>query len=376
MVPSSYRDEFPLKDGLIYLNHAAVSPLPQRTANAIKAFAEDNLYHGSSNYLKWLEVEKQLKQQGQSLIQCESSDDIALLKNTSEGLSIIAYGIDWQKGENIVIPNCEFPSNRVVWESLKRYGVEVRLIDLDQTESPEFALIEQCDEHTRLISVSAVQYASGLRMDLPKLGQFCHLNEILFCVDAIQQLGALPFDNRAVLADFIVADGHKWMMGPEGIALFYCNPRIRDKLILRQFGWHMVEHHMDYDRMEWQPANTARRFECGSPNMLGIHALQASLSLLLELGDKTIAEAILSNTNTLINLINDNPLLELSSDSQEGRISGIITFCHKEKSPQKVYNSLIEHGVSCACRGKGVRFSPHFYNTEDELIEAVELATV
>lgn len=364
--------EFPLDPELVYLNHAAVSPWPQRTEQAVAAFAHGNTRRGSQDYMQWLETEQRLRQRLGRLINAVPSD-IALLKSTSEGLSVIAHGLEWRPGDNVVIPEQEFPSNRIVWESLRRYGVEIRYADLDSGASPEDALMGLTDRRTRLVSVSAVQYASGLRMDLCALGAACSAADILFCVDAIQWLGALPFDANQIQAAFVVADGHKWMLGPEGLALFYCRADLRDQLQLRQFGWHMIEHAGEFDRVDWQPASDARRFECGSPNLLGAHALEASLSLLEDVGVDRVAERIGVITAYLVERIESSAHLHLLSPVAAERRAGIVTFAHHQHAPADLYRHLMEHRVMCAQRGGGVRFSPHFYTSTQQIDRALAI---
>jgi cysteine desulfurase / selenocysteine lyase len=364
--------EFPLEAGLIHLNHAAVAPWPERTVEAIRRFAEANMREGSRGYVQWVKEEQRLRGLLARLINAPSPDDIALLKNTSEALSVVAYGLPWNRGDNVVCALQEFPSNRVVWQSLEaRFGVKTRLVDLEGAEDPEAALIEAMDGDTRLLSVSAVQYARGLRLDLVRLGEACRQRGVLFCVDAIQQIGALPFDVQAYQADFVAADGHKWMLGPEGVAVFYVRPEIRDRLLLNQFGWHMLEHPGDYDRLDWEPAATARRFECGSPNLLGVHALAASLDLLLETGMESVSESISRNISYLIELLEKQSFDILSPKAPERR-AGIVTFRREDADMAGMYQALMESGVLCAHRGGGVRFSPHFYTSEADLSEAVE----
>ena len=162
--------EFPLDDSIIYLNHAAVSPWPLRTAAAVKRFADENIAYGSQNYPEWEQLETRLRTQLQQLINAESSDEIALGKNSSEALSVVAVGLLWQACDKVVITNQEFPSNRVVWESLKKLGVSTIAADLTEQDSPEAAIIACLDENTRLLSVSSVQYGTGLKHNLPRLG--------------------------------------------------------------------------------------------------------------------------------------------------------------------------------------------------------------
>ena len=365
---------FNLENDLIYVNHAAVSPWPVATTNAVKRFAEENERLGSRNYNEWLKAEQRLRESLRSMINARSTDEIALLKSTSEGLSVIAYGLDWRAGDNIITAAEEFPSNRIVWESLRDFGVEIRLADLESNISPEQALIERMDENTRLLSISSVQYASGRRMDLQTLGAACKANGTLFCVDAIQSIGALQFDVEHIQADFVAADGHKWMLGPEGLALFYCRQEHLPRLKLRQFGWHMVQNHADFDAMtSWQPATSARRFECGSPNMLGIHALLASLDVLEAVNMAEVERGVLNNARYLMDNLPQIPDVELLTPDTEGRYGGIVTFRINGVESNTLYRYLQQHKVVCAQRGGGIRFSPHFYTERQKLDRLLEL---
>lgn len=367
------REEFGLRDDIIYLNHAGVSPWPRRTSNAVKNYAEENSVQGSLRYMEWIRVETDLRRQVQQLINAPSKDDIALLKNTSEALSVVAYGLGFNKGDNVVSSDQEFPSNRIVWQSLSGKGVEFREADLLSADSPEDALFSLIDDKTRLITISSVQYSTGLKMDLKRIGDFCRRHGILLCIDAIQSLGAVRFDVGEIRADFVMADGHKWMLGPEGVAVFYCNPDVIDRLDINQYGWHMVEHAGDFDRREWSIAKTARRFECGSPNMLGIHALNASLSLLLETGMDKVEEEILNRSRYLIDMIKSHDNLELISPSEPDRHAGIITFRRNDVNNTDLYQYLAGRNLVCAPRSGGIRFSPHFYTPYEKLEKALEL---
>jgi selenocysteine lyase/cysteine desulfurase len=360
---------FSLDPNIIYLNHAAVAPWPRNTVEAVTAFAQQNGSLGALNYPQWLTKEASLRTLMSQLINAPSADEIALLKNTSEGLSLIAHGLNWKRGDNVVSIAQEFPSNRIVWESLSRQGVTLRLLDLNRCSEPEQELLALCDKHTRLVSVSSVQYANGLKLKLEQLGHYCHMHNIIFVVDAIQSLGATPFDVQACCADAVVADGHKWMLGPEGVALFYCRDKLRQQLELRQFGWHMVDAVGDFEQTDWQPALNARCFECGSPNMLGLHALHASLSLLLELGIEQIASQILSTTQLIIEHVDALGFELLTPREKQARV-GIVTFHVPERDNQHLYQDLMADHVVCAYRGGGIRFSPHFYNTPEQIKEA------
>lgn len=366
--------EFPLTDELIYLNHAAVAPWPKRTGDAVIKFAEQNTRFGSHFYLDWLNKEAELHTQLQTLLNAPSADDIALVKNTSEALSFVAYGLNWQPGDNIVSSNEEFPSNRLPWESLADQGVEFRQADLHGADTPEDALFALVDGNTRLLTISSIQFASGLRIDLERIGEFCKRRGILFCIDAIQSLGAVQFDVQAYQADFVMADGHKWMFGPEGLGVFYTTPEARNKLKLTQYGWHMMKDIHNYENQPWEAHPSARRFECGSPNMLGIHAYSASLSLLLETGMAAIEAHVLEKSGYLTDAIDKNGQLVLLSAKQNRLKSGIVVFKHRTVANEVLYQHLQKNGVVCALRGGGIRFSPHFYNTFEEIDRALKLA--
>ncbi|MFI3186642.1 MAG: aminotransferase class V-fold PLP-dependent enzyme [Methylococcaceae bacterium] len=368
--------EFPLTDDLIYLNHAAVAPWPKRTSAAVIKFAEQNTSYGSHFYLDWLNKEAELRTQLQTLLNAPCPDDIALVKNTSEALSFVAYGLNWQTGDNIVSSNQEFPSNRLPWESLSDQGVEFRQADLYSADTPEQALFALVDHNTRLLTISSIQFASGLRLDLERIGEFCKLRGILFCIDAIQSLGAVQFDVQAYQADFVMADGHKWMFGAEGLGVFYTTPEARNKLKLTQYGWHMLKDIHNYENQPWEIHPTARRFECGSPNMLGIHALSASLSLLLETGMAEIEAQVLERADYLIAAIINNEALVLLSKQQSRLKSGIVIFKHRTIANDVLYGYLQKNGVVCALRGGGIRFSPHFYNSFDEIDRALGLISL
>lgn len=369
---SRFAEEFPQAPGLLYLNHAAVSPWPRRSADAVARFAQENVVTGARDYPDWLQVEQRLRERLQRLLNAPSSDDIALVKNTSEALSFVAFGLDWEAGDQVVISDEEFPSNRIVWEALAPKGVEVIKVSLAGAD-PEAALLEACGPRTRLLAISAVQFASGLKVDLPRLGRGCRELDVLFCVDAIQQLGATPFDVQAIECDFAMADGHKWMLGPEGLGVFYCRAELRPRLRLQEFGWHMLEHMGDYARESWEPAHSARRFECGSPNILGTMALEASLGLLEEVGMAQVARLIEARMDQLIAGIQQLPGGRIHSPLAADRRAGIFSFSVDGQDNLALHKALMARGVVCIPRGKGVRLSPHFYTREAVVAEALSI---
>jgi len=362
----SWQHEFPLDPNICYLNHAAVAPWPQRAVEAVSRFARENALQGAWDYPRWAKQEKHLRNQLQLLLNAPSSDDIALVKNTSEALSFVAQGIAWQAGDQIVTSDQEFPSNRIPWQALSERGVNLRQVALDGAD-PEQALIDAMGPRTRLLTISSVQYASGLKMDLARLGAACRARGVLFCVDAIQSLGALPFDAQAIDCDFAMADGHKWLLGPEGLGVFYCRASARDQLSLTQHGWHMVEAMGNYDLTDWSPAKSARRFEAGSPNTLAQHALSASLEVLLDVGIEQVATLLHQRTRYLIGRLEQLPGIRLLSPQTADRQSGIVTFAIDGIDHAALHHALMKAGVICAQRGGGIRWSPHFYTSKSTL---------
>jgi selenocysteine lyase/cysteine desulfurase len=340
----------------------------------VQQFAEENCRSGARDYTNWLAMECRLRAQLKTLIHAPDAGDIALVKNTSEALSFVACGLPWRAGDNIVSTDQEFPSNRIPWQSLNDRGVEFRQACLAESSAPEQALFDLADQNTRLITVSSIQFTNGLRLDIEQIGAFCRERGILFCVDAIQSIGAVEFDAEACRADFVMADGHKWMLGPEGLGFFYTTPESRDRLKLSQFGWHMIEDPDDYRNRPWSIARDSRRFECGSPNRLGIHALSASLSLLLEIGMQSVEKKLLENSGYLKELIHRIDDLELLTPMDSEHASGIVLFRHRKIENDKLFRSLREQGVVCARRGDGIRFSPHFYTSSTTIEKAVEFA--
>lgn len=365
--------EFPVTRSHIYLNHAGIGPIAGRTASAACAFAIASARHGARDYPLWVQTETRLRAALARLVNAPDAGDIALLKSTSEGLSVVAHGFPWRSGDNVVVTSQEFPSNRVVWDSLAGLGVTVRVADLMTGVSPESAVLDAIDANTRLVAVSAVQFATGLRMDLQVLGAACRDQGVAFCVDAIQAVGAIVQDVQKMNIDFLVADGHKWMLAPEGLALFYCSADWRSRLSLHQFGWHMRERADDFENPEWQPAASARRFECGSSNMLGIHTLLAAVELLEEIGIPAIERRVLARSAYLLAAVDQHKDLVRVTSDEPGRYAGIVTFQLRREPVAEVFGRLRDHGVICAQRAGGIRFSPHFYTPLEQLDQAMAL---
>jgi cysteine desulfurase/selenocysteine lyase len=367
------KQQFPSQENGLYFNHAAIAPWPASTAEAIRQFASENESLGPAQYARWIALEKSLRQRLATLIGARSSNDIALLKNTTEGISTVAWGLDWSEGDNIVLPKDEFPSNRLPWLAQAERGVEIREIDIRLAPHAETALIEAMDKNTRILALSSVQWSDGFRLDLYALGQACHKRGILFFVDAIQQLGALQLDVEACHISFLAADAHKWLLGPEGIAVFYTSEQARSEIQLRQLGWHMFENPWAFGREDWTPASSACRFEAGSPNTLGQFGFEASLNVLLGSDMAKVEQSVLENTSQLLTQLKQLAGIQLITRSEPGRRSGIVTFKPSQLSAQAVQRALAGRNVTCAVRDNAIRLSPHFYQGSKEIEQVFEV---
>ena len=367
------RELFPVLAQGHYLNHAAIAPWPLPVAEAVRQFAEENLRRGPRDYAAWIRREQSLRRRLAELVGAASPDDISLLKNTTEGISLVAFGLDWRAGDNVVLPRGEFASNRLPWLAQASRGVDIREVDIRTARDAEDALIAAMDRQTRLLSVSAVQWSDGFRLDLGRLGDACRERGVLFCVDAIQQLGALRLHAGDCHIDFLAADAHKWLLGPEGVAVFYSRPEARERLSLLQQGWHMCEQPWHFQREDWSPAVSGQRFEAGSPNSLGAAALYAASGLLLEWKIRKVEERVLANSAYLIARLPGLPGVRLVSHDDPRRRSGIVSFSCDRVPARELHRRLAARDVNCALRGDSVRLSPHFYQGEHELESFLEV---
>lgn len=370
-VATLLRREFPLADDLVHLNHAGIGPWPRRCADAVQRFAETCATRSYAGHFDgWMEAESRLRERLRALINAPSADDIALLKNTSEGLSQVAHGLRWQPGDRVVALAEEFISNLLPWEALGRHGVELVKVVPQPGQSPDEALEAACDARTRLMAVSSVQYGSGWRSDLVRLGRFCRGNDILLCIDAIQSLGALRFDTAACNADFVVSGSHKWLMSPPGVALFYCRAELRDSLAPLAYGWHTVSDPLGFSGSVDDMDPSARRFEAGTPNLAGILGFEATLSLLDEIGIAEVERRVMESAAWLAAELAARAGVQLVSAPDGVQLSGNV--CLRVEHPAALADRLeADYGVLCAARGGHLRFSPHCHTTRAQLEHAL-----
>jgi selenocysteine lyase/cysteine desulfurase len=369
-----YREkEFPVTAKYVYLNHAGVSPIPASSAEAgiqVLTRARDE---GAVRLRKWAETGNEARRRFAQLVGGDT-EEIAFIKNTSEGLSIIAAGFPWKEGDNLVTSNVEFPSNIYPWMRLQSRGVEVRMVASREGRVRKEDLFKACDGKTRMIALSSVEFSNGYRNDLSGIGEYCRRHGIFFCVDGIQSLGVLPMDVKAYGIDALAADGHKWLLAPEGIGGLYVSRDVLEMIEPVILGWHSVANRFDFETYEFRLSPDARRYEPGSFNTVGIASLNASLELLLSIGIDRIRERVRRLTEAVIEGALKAGYEVLSPRNPEER-SGIVTFRIPGADAVALSNELLARGFVCAPRSGGLRVSPHFYNTAEEVGRLFEAIT-
>ncbi len=371
-------ERFPILKNWTFFNHAGVAPIPRAAGEAIRRFAGE-AENGAYLDTTWYRDIELLRRSAAGLINAVP-DEIAFVKNTSEGISVVANGIDWQWGNRIVTTNVEYPANIYPWMEVARArGVKLVMVE-EETDADgrrhvplERILQEAAHADTRLVTLSHVEYASGQRHDLARIGRFCRENGKLFCVDAIQSLGVLPVDVREMNIDYLSADGHKWMLGPEGAGFMYCRQDLLEHTRPLMVGWMNVIDALDFGNYNYTLKSSAGRFECGSHNVAGLMGLKASLDLLRTAGITAISNRVKALTDQLIVGLYTKGY-QIISPRGGGQWSGIVSFTSPVHSHEPLVMSLRkEHGVEIALREGRMRASPHFYNTEEQIIRLIEL---
>lgn len=350
-----FADDFPVRRNLVYLNHAAVSPLCRPAAEAMKALADDAVNFGSLHYDRWLAAYKGLRAAAATLINARP-EEIALVKNTSEGISTIAGGLKWRPGDKVVAFLEEFPSNYFPWKRLEAHGVEVRWLNCEAS----LETIDEACRGARLLAISFVQYLSGYRADLNAIGGICERHRTLFLVDAIQGLGAFPLDAQRARIHFLAADGHKWMMGPEGCGILYVRRDVQDEVEPLEFGWTNVAGYANYASRDMTLRPDAGRYECGSLNTIGCHGLRAALEFILRVGVDRIGCAVQALGDRLHHAL-EQAGCELLGSRTATTGAGIVSFRKPGEDAWAIVRRLMDAGFLAAPRMGWVRVSPHFY---------------
>jgi cysteine desulfurase/selenocysteine lyase len=364
---SQYAEPFPVRRHLVYLNHAAVSPLCRPAAEAMQRLAADAMEYGSLHYGQWLETYEGLRVAAARLIGA-SRNEIALMKNTSEGISTIAAGLDWRAGDKVVAFREEFPSNYYPWKRLEETGVRVEWLSyLDPLDR-----IEEACRGARLLAISFVQYLSGHRADLEAIGEICHLHGCAFVVDAIQGLGAFPVDVRRARISALAADGHKWLLGPEGCGILYVAQQFQESVRPLEFGWTNVAGYADYASRDMTLRADAGRYECGTLNTIGCYGLRASIEFLLKVGVEAVAPAVRKLGDLVAEGVQAKGY-EVLGKRTPANGAGIVSFRKKGVEASAIVQKLNAAGVTAAPRQGWVRVSPHFYISPDDIGRMLEV---
>ncbi|HEY1662894.1 MAG TPA: aminotransferase class V-fold PLP-dependent enzyme [Verrucomicrobiae bacterium] len=367
------RREFPVAREKVFLAHAGVCPLPRRVAEAVAdCAAKATLGDQEEFMLSRLDDARKL---GAQLLNCQP-DEIALVGPTSLALSFVAAGLKLRRGDNVLIYHDDYPSNVYPWMALAGQGVQVRLLNtrgLGVIRPRD--VLGQVDEDTKLVALASCHFISGFRIEVPEIGKMLRDRGILFCLDAIQTLGAFPTTVEHV--DFLAADAHKWLLGPCGAGLFYVRKENQEKLTPPVYGWHNVRNPNFVAQEQIVFRQGAVKYEAGTQNLLGVVGLIAAMETALELGVENIAAELLRKRDWLVPELQKRGFTVLNADTKPNA-GGITSFFNAKKDMAALHKKLSEAGILASLRtdrsGKNyLRFSPHFYNTDAELQRAVEL---
>jgi selenocysteine lyase/cysteine desulfurase len=367
---NGWRAEHPITARWAYFDHAAVAPVTARARQALLDWANDladnGVVHDSARVRRLEEVRRLAAR----LLGADPLD-VAFVKNTSEGLGIVAEGLPWRAGDNVVTAADEYPANLYPWMNLADRGVELRRVPSRDGRILLDDLSAAIDPRTRLLTLSFVEYATGFCNDLDAVGGLCRERGILFCVDAIQGLGVLPLDVGKTPIDFLAADGHKWLLGPEGAGLFYIRRDLVERLHPVGIGWNSVRQGRDFSRVALDLKPHAGRWESGSLNVGGLLALGASLEVLLEVGVEVLSARLLELTDHLCEQAR-RAGLGVYSSRRPGEASGIVSLLVPGDPGAWVRRCRAE-GIVINQRGGRLRISPHAYNSREELDRLVAL---
>jgi selenocysteine lyase/cysteine desulfurase len=355
----------PIAERIAYFGHAAVAPLSGPASEAIATWLGEATQEGVRAWGRWDAAADAARSAAAQLISAKP-EEVAFVSSTTAGISLVAEGFPWLPGDNVVTLADEFPSNQYPWLNLRDRGVEVRRLPTQLGRLDLAELARACDGRTRMVALSWVNYATGFRHDLPAVTEIAHAQGALLFVDAIQGLGAFPLDVQEIPIDFLAADGHKWLLSPEGAGLLYLRQAHLDRIHPQGVGWHSVVHEGDFSRIELDLKPAAERFEGGSPNSVGIIGLGASLKLLLELGVTNIAAAVLDFAQAATERLRQLGAVLVSPDEDKHR-SGIVSFELPGQDPQQVRLRCLADGVLVNVREGRLRISPHGYNGHEDL---------
>lgn len=361
---------FVLKEGIHFFDYGCTSALPKLAAEEMRKFAEYYSKYGPYTYNDNLSNELEVRNHIIRLIGGGSPSELALLKNTSEAIAIVANGIDWKSGDIVLFLEKEFPSNRTIWEILSRKGIlTAKSIDA-KNANPDYLLIEAIEKYKpRLLALSSVQYYDGYVHDINLVAEYCKKYNTLLLIDAAQHIGTYWHENLYNLADFIVFPSHKWLMGPEGVGFLLVKSTSDHLLDTKEIGWRSMSAPLEFDNRNCTLAKGAARFECGTMNRVGLYTLLASLKILNRFGAEFISKIAKKNSDHLYSLLEGNNEIDIVTPRDRDRRHSIISFKPKNKSSQELHRQLTSLGMLTSLRGEAIRVSIHFHHGYAEIEE-------
>jgi cysteine desulfurase / selenocysteine lyase len=376
----SLRGQMPVSQRFAYFDHAAVGPLPAAAASAIQRYAHEACHLGDANWMSWFQMVNQVRQLGAQLLHAKL-DEVALVSNTTYGINLVAEGFPWNSGDNVLVPDNEFPSNVLAWRNLARRGVEFRSVPVPPDGTVDCDLLRPyIDSRTRIIALSWVGFVSGYRLDVGKIAELAHAHQCYLALDAIQGLGAFPLDVHQCGVDFLSADGHKWQLGPEGAGLFFIRQEHLDWMQPLGLGWNSLAAG-SFDPSSQEIKRTAARYEGGAINMPGMLGYRGSLQTLCDVGadraDSPVSHAILNNVAHLSELLAQAGFTPHHPQRAAHR-SGIlgISWPAADAAGEPAYLAARKHclaqDIVLSVRGGRLRASPHAYNSVEDLQRLVD----
>jgi selenocysteine lyase/cysteine desulfurase len=369
-----WRANMPIAKKWAYLDHAAIGPLSAPAADALVQYATEARDEGDTLWPQWSKQVGALRSAAAEMITADANE-ICLVPNTSAGINLVAEGFPWQPGDNVVVPEGEFPSNLYPWLNQASRGVDVRVVPRQDGRVCPDDLFRRVDASTRMIALSWVGYASGFRVDVETIVERAHQAGVLVFLDAIQGLGVYDLDLSRIKVDFLAADGHKWLLGPEGMGIAFIRHQHLSTLRCGSVGWNSVRNAFNYTEPKLELRDTAARFEPGSANMPGATALNASLRLMLAIKQSHGRDVIAKRVLTLAGELSDK-LAEAGAKTrwpdEPSRRSSIVTFELDGVEPSEIRNRALENRCVVSCRDGGVRASVHAYNDASDLDRLVE----
>jgi selenocysteine lyase/cysteine desulfurase len=370
LTPQEMRALFPIATRYAYLDHAANGPLATPVRSTMEVYLA-RMTEEPFDLAHWERLRSQVRTRIAELLSV-GPESITFTKNTTAGLGLVAAGLDWETGDNIVGVHREFPSNILPWMGLKRKGVELRLYQPEEGRIDIKAVVRLCDRRTRVLAISAVQFWSGFRTDLGALATALRGRDVLLVVDAVQAVGGLQVDLSRTPVDFLAAGAHKWLLGPMGVGFAYVGPRMMDRLSPVIIGPDSVvrdREYVDYD-LTFKPG--ARRFEEAAPNYAGILGMGAAVNLLLRCGAPAVEEVVLRLADRLRDELPSRGYELVVKPLAPSERSGVVSFRHPRMVPAELHTRLREAGVVISLRGDFLRASAHYYNSDEDLDRLLE----